>query len=60
MVYVVFGLYILSGVGSGVRRCRLALSIRPNRVGFYLKTETESDLRNVVLIKKNWTMDNVQ
>jgi hypothetical protein len=42
-----------------VRRSRLALSIRPNKAGVFLRTETESSLRNVVLIK-NWTLDNVQ
>jgi hypothetical protein len=31
-----------------VRRQGLALSIGPNWVGFYLRTETESSLRNVV------------
>jgi hypothetical protein len=27
---------------------------------FYLKTETDSSLRNIVLLNKNRTMDNVQ
>jgi hypothetical protein len=47
-IYVVFGLYILSCAGSGVRRWGLALSIGPNRVDFYLTTKTEYRLRNVV------------
>jgi hypothetical protein len=51
MVYAVFGLYTLSGVESGVRRHRLPLSIGPNTLGSYLRTEAESSLRNV-LIKK--------
>jgi hypothetical protein len=59
MIYIGFGLYTLSGVDSRVRRQRLALSIGPNRVGFYLMMETESSLRNV-FNKNNWTMDNVQ
>jgi hypothetical protein len=50
MIYAVFGLYILSGVDFGVQR--LALSIGPNRVGFYLRTEAESSLRNVIFNKK--------
>jgi hypothetical protein len=27
---------------------------------FYLKTKTESSLRNVAILSKNWTMDNIQ
>jgi hypothetical protein len=53
MVCAVFGLYTLSGVDSDVRIYILALSIGANRVGFYLRTETESSLRNVVFNKKN-------
>jgi hypothetical protein len=38
-------MYVVSCIG--VRRYGLALSIGSNSVGFYLKTETESSLRNV-------------
>jgi hypothetical protein len=40
--------HILSYVGSGIWRQELALPIESNWVGFYLRTVTESSLRNVV------------
>jgi hypothetical protein len=39
---------ILSFAGSSVRRYGLTPSIEKNWLGFYLKTETESSLRNIV------------
>jgi hypothetical protein len=41
MVCTVFGLYTLSGVGTGAQRKGLAILIGLNRF-FYLKVETES------------------
>jgi hypothetical protein len=41
---------------SVLRRQRLALLIGPNRVGFYLRTETESSFRNIVFNKKTGRM----
>jgi hypothetical protein len=47
MVYAVLGFYILSYVGAGVRRSTRYIDwAQLSR--FYLKTETESSLRNVV------------
>jgi hypothetical protein len=48
-----FGLYILSCVGSGVQRLGLALSIGPKWVGFYLRMEMESSLWNILKKKKD-------
>jgi hypothetical protein len=46
---------------SVVRIQGLALSIGPNRVGvFYLMTETQSSLRNVVCFNQKQTMNNIQ
>jgi hypothetical protein len=45
---VVVRLYILPYVCTGVRRWELALAIGTSWVGFYLKMETESSLRNCV------------
>jgi hypothetical protein len=52
------GVYIVSCVGTGVRRWELVISIGPNWVGFCLTTETESNLRNAVLHRKTgrWIM----
>jgi hypothetical protein len=44
----------------GVQREGLAASIRPSWVDFYLQTEPEFSLRNVVFKIKNRTMGNVQ
>jgi hypothetical protein len=60
MVSVMFYLYILPFDASDDRRKGLALSIGPNWVGFlFLRTETESSLRNFVL-NKNKTINDAQ
>jgi hypothetical protein len=42
-----------------LRKQRLAQSVGPNWLGFYLKTETEY-FPKLCVLDKNWTMDNVQ
>jgi hypothetical protein len=48
---IMFSLYMLSSLGSGVRRQGLALPIGSNLVDFYLKTETESSQKT-----KRWIL----
>jgi hypothetical protein len=56
MVYVVFGLYTLSGVDSGVRRQRLAVSL----VLLPVDGQRKNPVSEALFLIKKLKVDNVQ
>jgi hypothetical protein len=60
MVCVVLGLYILSRVGTAVRRWELALSIRPDWVGSTRRLRQNPVSKTLRILNKSRTMANIQ